>query len=59
MGEIIKIGHETIRYEELERVSQKILNILKEEKRTYRVNKSILKYSIDKLEREIEATIFY
>ena len=59
MGEIIQIGNETIRYEELERVSQKILNILKEEKRTYRVNKSILKYSIEKLDNEIETIIFH
>jgi len=58
VGEIVKIGNETLRKEELDNISAKILEVLKNEKRTYQINKSILIYCLDKLEKEVNSIIF-
>lgn len=59
MGEIIKIGDEIIRKEELDNISEKILEELKSKRRTYQMNKSILKYCLEKLEKEVNSIIFH
>lgn len=59
MGMIYQNGNEIIREEELEKVADEILSLLKIKKRTYQMNKFILKYAIDKLEREVNTTIFH
>ena len=58
MGAIFETGNETIRKEEMEKMADEVLILLKTKKRTYQMNKSILKYAIDKLEREANTIIF-
>ncbi len=58
MGEILKIGNEFIRKEELDKVSDDVLALLRKEKRTYLFNKSILKNCLDKLDVEQNSKIF-
>lgn len=58
MGEILKIGNEFIRKEELDKLSNDVLALLKKEKRTYLFNKSILKTCLDKLDVEQNSKIF-
>lgn len=58
MGAIFETGNETIRQEEMEKMADEVLILLKTKKRTYQMNKSILKYAIDKLEREANTIIF-
>ena len=58
MGAMFETGNETIREEEMEKMADEVLILLKTKKRTYQMNKSILKYAIDKLEREANTIIF-
>ena len=58
MGNVYQVGNEFIREERLNDISDSVLEILKKEKQSYQINKTILKHCIDRLEKEVNSTIF-
>ncbi len=59
MGEIVQINGEYVSMEKIDELKSEILTFLKSKKQTYAVNKSVLKYALEQLEKEVNSIVFH
>lgn len=58
MGAVIEVNGENIRLEEMDKEAQKILDLLKANKKSYAFNIAVLDYTKQKLKKEVDSIIF-